>query len=694
MRNFKKYFIILIFLVIPCITVTVYAKQEQEPYTGTVQLNYGYRFKDGSIDVWASIPAVIINEKAVMSIDISQNDFSDIVSAKKEGYKTLGIPEDEILNGAVYAIYNGEGYIAVSEVIKSETILGDVVILKTDKRIGNPVKFSPMSELNDEEIFATGFSNSMMDTLHFAKQDNILKQKAKITSEDGQYVKFSVESHEAFKGSALINNHNELYGLIIGTEYGGTALSVNAIEQILNTYSIIYDTADAIKPVDRTELHSVTDAAAAINIAGYTDESKEYFQESFQKANEVLYDEDSSQAEVDNAVRTMNNAINNLKEKPKKKGNLIIAILISASVVLIVVLAGVIIYIQNKDLLYKLLGVKKKTPENEQTPVTSQNPSFIDDSTPIDGLDNEIKEVQHFSEMQIAPSVSGQPVQEPPQYLYSAEQNNINQNQPQFTENFQGGYIYEDRADAPANRNSGDIADTSVLNSDISSNDEIVGAAYIIRIKTRERFIVTHNQYTIGRDYDADYRIPENPAIGKIHCRFIEAAGQWYIIDNKSKNKTLVNGREIRPYDSVPIYDKSEIVLANEKFIFRYINPDAPFEDSEEVLSSAGDVGTNVLTSEVNSLPYLIIKGRKINITEIPFSVGRSRQSSYKYTNDTNVSRQHFVITKDGNGYYIKDNKSSNGTFLNDEKLEPYEEYVLKDNDKIKVMDDEFEFHI
>ena len=169
----------------------------------------------------------------------------------------------------------------------------------------------------------------------------------------------------------------------------------------------------------------------------------------------------------------------------------------------------------------------------------------------------------------------------------------------------------------------------------------------------------------------------------------------------------------MEPYKSIPIYDKTEIILANEKFIFRIIDDTvssvpvpvsgtdtlrSPGFIQEEVNSSPEDPGTNVLTAgeipDNLKIPYLIIKKKKIKLNEFPFSVGRSKKASYKYTNESAVSREHFIITKENNKYYIRDNNTPNGTFLNDEPLDQNEEYILNDSDEIRVLQDVFVFHV
>ena len=183
----------------------------------------------------------------------------------------------------------------------------------------------------------------------------------------------------------------------------------------------------------------------------------------------------------------------------------------------------------------------------------------------------------------------------------------------------------------------------------------------------------------------------------------------WYIIDNNSSNKTILNGEQLEPNVSVPLKDKSEIILANERFVFRFITEESKNEDDvtpdTSILTAdmqepdiPDDTGTNVLSAnelpQGMRLPYLIIYGKKIKITSFPFTLGRSKKASYKYTNDKNVSREHIVITYADGNYYIKDNHTTNGTMLNTAMLDPGDEYLLHDGDIISIVNDKMEFHI
>jgi hypothetical protein len=57
-------------------------------------------------------------------------------------------------------------------------------------------------------------------------------------------------------------------------------------------------------------------------------------------------------------------------------------------------------------------------------------------------------------------------------------------------------------------------------------------------------------------------------------------------------------------------------------------------------------------------------------------SVGRSPENDIK-VDDISVSRKHFVIHATHNKYYIRDLKSTNGTFVNNKQIDPDDEYEI-----------------
>ena len=94
-------------------------------------------------------------------------------------------------------------------------------------------------------------------------------------------------------------------------------------------------------------------------------------------------------------------------------------------------------------------------------------------------------------------------------------------------------------------------------------------------------------------------------------------------------------------------------------------------------------------------IPHLVRKktGEVINITKPEFTIGKS-QSNADYTIEENpaISRVHCIIVQKNGVNYIKDNNSTNHTYINDEELEPQKEVLLKHKTVIKMGDEEFTF--
>ena len=58
------------------------------------------------------------------------------------------------------------------------------------------------------------------------------------------------------------------------------------------------------------------------------------------------------------------------------------------------------------------------------------------------------------------------------------------------------------------------------------------------------------------------------------------------------------------------------------------------------------------------------------------------------------ISRKHCTIYFENGSYYLEDNGSSNGTWLDDKKIQPEEKVILRNKSKIRFSDEEFIFYI
>lgn len=81
--------------------------------------------------------------------------------------------------------------------------------------------------------------------------------------------------------------------------------------------------------------------------------------------------------------------------------------------------------------------------------------------------------------------------------------------------------------------------------------------------------------------------------------------------------------------------------------------------------------------------------GTYFPLSKRPLTAGRDPAREIQIV-DPEVSRKHFLIRMDGDGYVILDMKSRNGVFVNAEKVT---EHRLADGDRIQAGDTELTFH-
>jgi len=112
-----------------------------------------------------------------------------------------------------------------------------------------------------------------------------------------------------------------------------------------------------------------------------------------------------------------------------------------------------------------------------------------------------------------------------------------------------------------------------------------------------------------------------------------------------------------------------------------------------EILSEmSGDAGTKLLNQP------LILTLQSINpdnasnlkITELPCIIGKSVLNSLCRIDNQTVSRRHAKIYRDKDGLYIVDLDSTNGTYVNDIRLEKLEPHEIKHGDYIRFSDMDF----
>lgn len=131
-------------------------------------------------------------------------------------------------------------------------------------------------------------------------------------------------------------------------------------------------------------------------------------------------------------------------------------------------------------------------------------------------------------------------------------------------------------------------------------------------------------------------------------------------------------------------------------------------EDDDEVTSLLiDDEATSLLSDdEPTSLlsegpqityPYLIRKSSfdRTDINKPVFRIGKERSYVDCFVANNNaISRIHADIITKNNSFFVKDENSTNGTYVNGNRLSPKEEVQVFDGDIITFANEEFEFHI
>ena len=96
-------------------------------------------------------------------------------------------------------------------------------------------------------------------------------------------------------------------------------------------------------------------------------------------------------------------------------------------------------------------------------------------------------------------------------------------------------------------------------------------------------------------------------------------------------------------------------------------------------------------------VPYLlrVSTNEKIYINKPEFTIGRSAtKADYTVDNNSDVSRIHCIIERKNGVSYIRDNQSTNGTFVNGKNIAGQENVFLTNNAKVSLGDESFIYFV
>lgn len=164
------------------------------------------------------------------------------------------------------------------------------------------------------------------------------------------------------------------------------------------------------------------------------------------------------------------------------------------------------------------------------------------------------------------------------------------------------------------------------------------------------------------------------------------------VVSGSSKKKNKPMPGSVPPVGAGPVHNPVPPVGSNP-----YYNPPAPDTGAEETsILSEGTGETTVLGGAAGGAYLIRMKtGEKIAINSSNFIIGKEkRRVNYCISDNNSISRSHARISRRGMQYTITDMNSTNFTFVNGSKANANMEMPLTDGAKIRLSDEDFEFHM
>ena len=221
-----------------------------------------------------------------------------------------------------------------------------------------------------------------------------------------------------------------------------------------------------------------------------------------------------------------------------------------------------------------------------------------------------------------------------------------------------------------------------------------------------EKILEEGQEYLIGRGSDCDIVLDAEPGISRHHFKIHSSQAECWTIecistqgDGLYAEGEQVQGAEIESSTSLSfknyvfqfLLDTEEPEIESEEEVTEVIEtseePSSPSSSEDE----SPDESTRILPPS-NLSYFLAISVDGNNPEYISLNQGDSwvlgrREDCDICINHPSLSGRHLKIERTGNQFYIEDLKSSNGTFLNDVRLEPGKPQPLRSEDRIEALD-------
>lgn len=91
-------------------------------------------------------------------------------------------------------------------------------------------------------------------------------------------------------------------------------------------------------------------------------------------------------------------------------------------------------------------------------------------------------------------------------------------------------------------------------------------------------------------------------------------------------------------------------------------------------------------TSSANlSIAMGTLEEQLLSLTKDFYEIGREEKEEMIRINSQKASRQHAFINKKSGKFYLTDNNSTNGTYINEKRIQPNTAHLLSHQDEVKI---------
>ena len=176
-----------------------------------------------------------------------------------------------------------------------------------------------------------------------------------------------------------------------------------------------------------------------------------------------------------------------------------------------------------------------------------------------------------------------------------------------------------------------------------------------------EQFSFDHGSYLIGRQENCDIVLPSS-SVSRRHANLFVKDGRCYIEDLNSANGVTVDGQRV--VKQRHLGTASQVRIGNYYLYLEFqASEGAEDQNVRETLFISDSPDHNKLV-RINDE----FAGEEFSLSEVENTIGRT-DDNFILLSDPSISREHAVITHEGEGYRLVELGSSNGTRVNGEEV-------------------------